>query len=343
MTRTFSRTVTSTLLGVIVLAPVSAGVMAKTIVAPPVPPAVAAAQPVSSAVPSAQANEVIEVPASTFATPKAATMPSPLNFPAPVDSSLNKPKTLPPVPITAPGAPSSQPALGDAFAGMVLTPVSDSQLNRFVFPESIEGIYFSEGAPLPSCGEHAGVQDPCKPVFLNNKRMMLLQLRAGARGPVQMLAHLESGRVVTLNLAPEPGPGAVVRIEGAEDGASDTRLAKAYRESKLTNANLTPAEQNVELLSQIAQGEIPAGFEAENIGVTVRFEHFDVIPMAAWGNGSDLKAHLFQIKGHSGAPVSIDSSLFRTPNVKALALDRDTITHDAPAMLYMLEQVKGAY
>lgn len=232
----------------------------------------------------------------------------------------------------------------DPFSGIVGTPVSDSQLNRFVFPEAVEGIFFQEGAPLPECAEKASDMDPCKPVFLNGKRMMLLQLRAGAKGPVQMLVHLKSGRVVTMNLMPAAGPGAVVRVEGAEDGASDTRLAegKSGKGAKGVNgaAGMTASEQNVEMLSRFARGDIPAGFEPVAVdGKPVRFELFDVVQQASWDNGAGLRAHLFQVKAHGKTPVAISPALFRTENVKALALDRETITNKEPALLYMLEFV----
>lgn len=232
----------------------------------------------------------------------------------------------------------------DPFAGIVGTPVSDSQLNRFIFPEPIEGIYFQEGAPLPECPENAGAQDPCKPVFLNGKRMMLLQLRAGAKGPVQMLTHLQSGRVISLNLMPTAGPGAVVRVDGAEDGASDTRLAAGRSEAGVGNAKdaqgLTASEQYVELLSRFARGDIPAGFEAMPVTAgPVRFSLFDAIQKASWDNGAGLKAHLFQIKAHGNQPVAISAELFRHSAVQALALDRETITASEPAYLFMLEMV----
>lgn len=232
----------------------------------------------------------------------------------------------------------------DPFSGIVGTPVSDSQLNRFVFPEAVEGIFFQEGAPLPECAEKASDMDPCKPVFLNGKRMMLLQLRAGAKGPVQMLVHLKSGRVVTMNLMPAAGPGAVIRVEGAEDGASDARLAegKSSKGAKGVNnaSGMTASEQNVEMLSRFARGDIPAGFEPVAVdGKPVRFELFDVVQQASWDNGAGLRAHLFQIKAHGKTPVAISPALFRTENVKALALDRETITNKEPALLYMLEFV----
>ncbi len=45
------------------------------------------------------------------------------------------------------------------------------------------------------------------------------------------------------------------------------------------------------------------------------------------------------VKARGNAPVAVSPSLFRQDNVKALALDRDTITNTAPAYLYMLEAV----
>lgn len=237
------------------------------------------------------------------------------------------------------GSVAKKKAAPDPFAGIAGTPVSDSQLNRFVFPEPIEGVYFQEGAPLPECPQEASEQDPCKPVFLNGKRMMLLQLRAGAKGPVQMLTHLHSGRIVTMNLMPVAGPGAVVRVDGAEDGASDNRLAAAAKSAGQPSAGLSSTEQDVALLSRFAKGDIPAGFEPEAVGGPIRFEYFDVIPLATWSNGSNMRAHLMQVKAFGSAPVAINAGLFRSENIRALALDKDTITESSPAQLYLLEYV----
>lgn len=238
-----------------------------------------------------------------------------------------------------PAKPVKQPI--DPFAGIIGTPVSDSQLNRFVFPEEVLGVYFPEGAPLPECPEKPSEMDMCKPVFLNGKRVMLLQLRAGAKGPVQMVVHKKSGEFETLNLMPAAGPGAIVRVKGAEDGASDARLAEGKAGVTRSGPNtLTASEQNTEMLARVARGDIPAGFEAVGVDSTpVRYELFDVIQRATWDNGAGLRLHLMQVKAHNATPVVISPALFRTEKIKALALDRDTITAAEPAMLYMLEQV----
>lgn len=320
------------------------GVAAKTPAAPTVlPPTMApSANPAAVAQPETTPRLIdIAIPAA------------PRPGPPPVAASSLKP-SAPSAPAATPVARKSAPkaessiaptvkVVIDPFSGIVGTPVSDSQLNRFVFPEAIGGIYFQEGAPLPECPPDASAQDPCKPIFLNGRKMMLLQLRAGAKGPIQMLTHLESGRVVTLNLMPTAGPGAVVRVEGAEDGASDTRLAAARSPSGVGPGNsggMTASEQNVETLARFARGDIPAGFEPVGVSADpVRFSHFDVIQKSSWDNGAGLKAHLFQIRANTEQPVAISPDLFRHDAVQALALDRETITASEPAYLYMLEAV----
>jgi len=230
----------------------------------------------------------------------------------------------------------------DPFAGVVGTPVSDSQLNRFMFPEPVEGVYFAEGAPLPECAENAGPKDPCKPVFLNGKKLMLLQLRAGAKGPIQMMVHLKSGRVIDLNLAPAQGPGAVVRVDGADDGVSDSRLAAAKQAEQSIGLGQGPsaAESHVALLSKFASGAIPAGYAPEVTRAAVRFDTFDLIPLARWSNGGALKANLYKVQGFGETPVAVSSNMFQTDSVKALALDRNAVTKSQPALLYVLEQVE---
>lgn len=324
-----------------VATPVAAPAVLPPAQAPSVNPAVVTSQPVAPATLLDVAIPSAPKPVAPVVAPTADLKPT-----APGPKAVKKPSakadTEPKEAANSEAKKAKLPA--DPFAGIVGTPVSDSQLNRFIFPEPIEGIYFQEGAPLPECPENAGAQDPCKPVFLNGKRMMLLQLRAGAKGPVQMLTHLASGRVVTLNLMPTAGPGAVVRVDGAEDGASDTRLAAGRTEAGAGSAKdaqgLTASEQYVELLSRFARGDIPAGFEAMPVSAgPVRFSLFDAIQQASWDNGAGLKAHLFQIKAHGDQPVAISAELFRHGNVGALALDRETITATEPAYLIMLELV----
>lgn len=312
--------------------------------APQGAPAVLPPASASSVTPVAQTAPVAPPPLIDIAIPAA---PKPV---AEVDLKPSAPITQKKVakPAVKKAAKNSEEAKVaapvDPFSGIVGTPVSDSQLNRFVFPEAVEGVFFQEGAPLPECAENAGAMDPCKPVFLNGKRMMLLQLRAGAKGPVQMLVHMKSGRVVTMNLMPSAGPGAVVRVDGAEDGASDTRLAEARSGQGAQGVKgatgMTASEQNVELLARFARGDIPAGFEPVAVdGKPVRFELFDVVQQASWDNGDGLRTHLYQVKAHGKTPVAISPALFRHENVKALALDRETITNKEPALLYMLEFV----
>lgn len=229
----------------------------------------------------------------------------------------------------------------DPFDGLVGMPVSDSQLNRFVFPEPVEGIYFPEGAPLTDCPKDASPQDPCKPIFLNGRRMMLLQLRAGAQGPIQMLVHLKSGRMLTLNLAPARGPGAVIRVDGAEDGASDTRLAESKLQANKPAGGLAASEQDVALLARFARGDIPGGYESITPGEAVRYDLFDVVPMATWSDGAKQRVHLMQLRVRGTSPVAVNPGVFRGPNVLAVALDRETIAPRSPGQLYLLENAES--
>lgn len=333
-------------------------VLAQAVVPPPQAPGVVLA-------PAAQTQPKVAPPAQVTSANPAAAIQAPPTPPAQnlIDIALPdapKPTVVdlkPAAPTVATQGSAKKPAVKretasaekapvktapmDPFSGLKLTPVSDSQLNRFVFPEAVEGIFFPEGAPLPECPEKAGPMDPCKPVFLNGKKVMLLQLRAGAKGPIQMLVHLASGRFETLNLGPTAGPGSLVRIDGAEDGPSDSRLAAGSKANADGSgaANGTSSEKYVAMLAGFANGDIPAGFEPVVVGKPVRFEHFDAIPQATWDNGVNLRAHLFTVQAHGATPVVINASLFRNANVRALALDRETITNTAPAQLYMLEFV----
>lgn len=307
-------------------------------------PAEAAAAPVAAPA-RAQPQGLLEVaiPAAPRPEPTRTLTPQAPNAAAAVAAPAKAAKPSKPEAAKSSKSDNAPKKAADPFSGIIGTPVSDSQLNRFVFPEGVEGVYFQEGAPLPECPQDANEFDPCKPIFLNGKRVMLLQLRAGAKGPVQMMVHLASGRFETLNLMPTAGPGAVVRVDGAEDGASDSRLAKASSAAGVpgVGGGMAQSEQNVEILSRIARGEIPAGFEPVNVsGRPVRFELFDVIQMASWDNESGLRAHMFQVVAHTATPVALSPSLFRHETVQALALDRETITNTEPAILFMLERVE---
>lgn len=342
--------------------PVAAFAQSAAVVMPPVAPgaaAPAAAQPVQAPTVLPPTNASSVNPAATAQAPSAPPPLIDIALPAaPKPSAASAGDLKPSAPKAAakkvvkakPAAKDEDGATrvkapADPFSGIIGTPVSDSQLNRFVFPEAVEGVFFPEGAPLPECAENAGEMDPCKPVFLNGKRVMLLQMRAGAKGPVQMIVHTKSGRFTTMNLMPAAGPGAVIRVDGAEDGASDSRLAEGKSAAGARGAasaagSMTASEQNTETLARLARGDIPAGFEPVAVdGKPVRFELFDVVQRASWDNGAGLRLHLFQVKAHGATPVVISPALFRKENVKALALDRETITNAEPALLYMLEHV----
>lgn len=352
------------IVGLLVLAGLPMMAVAQAVVvAPPVPPAgVAAKQDViaPAAVGDVRATALAPTGNPTAQVKSSADILDVVLPSAPVDHSAAQLTPPPPPPIkvkaqapeasipkpTAPlkrvasvSEPAAQ-AYQDPFSSVTTTPVSDSQLNRFVFPEKVEGIYFPEGAPLPTCADDAGPSDPCKPLFLNNRQMMLLQLKAGAKGPIQMLVHLHSGRVVTLNLAPGNGPGAVIRLEGAEDGASDARLASQEADKlRAPNKLQTEDERYVELVSKFAQGHIPTGFDAVKPGAPVRFSHFEVLPMASWDNGSGVKAHLMQVRAYTSQPVALSPSLFRSHTVKGVALDKESVTDKSPAQLYLVEKL----
>lgn len=310
----------------------------------PATPSVAPPTSVTSANPAAAAPAPPSAPPQTLidiALPDAPKAPPAVDLKPAAPRERTRAKTTAPPRVPAEEAQRAKPL--DPFAGLIGTPVSDSQLNRFVFPDAVEGVFFPEGAPVPECPDKAGPMDPCRPVFFNGKRVMLLQLRAGAKGPVQMLVHLASGRFVELNLMPAAGPAALVRVDGAEDGASDARLMLATRSAGADSAggrnSMAASEQYVALLGRFASGDIPAGFETTALGERVRFDRFDVIPMASWSDGANLRAHLLQVQAHGEAQVLINAAFFRHANVRALALDREVITKSAPAQLYMLEFV----
>ena len=321
------------------------------IVPPPDNPAVATAPPVAVSAPVppvAVANVTPPTPVSgvgeglTKPQPELVTLdlPSkpegePLKPAAPAPKKVKKPvKKLKAV--ADPEITQFKPS-DDPFAGVLGMPVSDSQLNQFVFPEPVAGLYFPEGSPLPECGKDAAVSDPCKPVFLNGRRIVLLQLRAGAHGPVQMLVHMQSGAMQTLELMPARGPGSVIRIKGAEDGSSDERLAAAAATKPA--GGLAASEQDVALVAQFARGDIPGGYEPADVGETRRYDLFEVAPVAVWSNGSSLKVTLSQVKAYGAAPVAVNAGLFRGEGIKAVALDRETVTQTKPALLYQLEQL----
>lgn len=309
------------------------------IVEPPKPPAGVAAEPgliapakVSSL--TEQAAVKLDIPPAPKATAETLT-PPPIPVPVAVKAKVEKPAATPVVKKKATAVVAKK---ADPFASLVTTPVSDSQLNRFVFPEKVEGVYFPEGAPLTTCDDDAAPNDPCKPVFLNDRKMMLLQLKAGAKGPVQMLVHLHSGRMVTLNLAPGHGPGAVVRIDDAEDSSSDAKLAAKSGQTSFDSTPSETSDQSIKLLAKFAQGDIPYGFDAVSVGAPTKFSHFEVVPMAAWEDGSGLAVHLMQVRAFDETPVTIAPALFRAENVLGVSLDKTNITNKAPALLYLVEK-----
>ena len=258
---------------------------------------------------------------------------------APAKKAANKNAPLPQKvdsPEKSTSADIKTPAEKGPFSGLSLTQVSDTQLNQFIFPEPVEGLYFPEGSPLPECPKNAQPQDPCKPIFLNGKKLLLLPMRVGAKGPVQMLAHLNSGRIVSFNLAPVTGPGTLVRVENADYAASDSRLAKSkHAQSQVESSSA--AEADVSLLGRFVQGDIPAGYEAIAIAAPTRLAKFDLIPSATWSDGSQMRAHMIQIRPFNGETVAINAGMFKGVGVKAVALDKDTASAKSPATVFILE------
>ena len=228
-----------------------------------------------------------------------------------------------------------QDAALSPFHGLAQTQVSDTQLNQFVFPEPVEGLYFPEGSPLPECPKDAKAQDPCKPVFLNGRQLLLLPLRVGAKGPVQMLVHLNSGRMVTFNLAPTQGPGTVVRVEGADYAASDARARKAAQSEAAS-----PSSADIALLEEFVNGKPSSGFESVAPNTATKLDRIDVIPMAAWSDGAKLKVHLWKLQARDGVAVALSAALFQAEGVKAIALDKEQTTKASPAFVYVLEQIR---
>lgn len=340
----------------LLLSMLAAGPALAQIVPPPIPPSGAVAadpgapQSVIEIIPPDHVNSLrpgAEQPAGELINidlPSAPEKPMvDLRPTAPKTRAANQPgpKTRAATPAAATNDAVTLSRVVDPFAGLVAMPVSDSQLNRFVFPEPVEGIYFPEGAPLTDCPKDASPQDPCKPIFLNGRHMMLLQLRAGAQGPIQMLVHLKSGRMLTLNLAPARGPGAVIRVDGAEDGASDSRLAESKLAAGKSTGGLAATEQDVALLARFARGDIPGGYESVIPGKSTRYDLFDVVPQATWSNGARQRVHLMQLRVRGNSPVAVNPGVFRGPNVLAVALDRETIAPRSPGQLYLLESVEG--
>ena len=223
------------------------------------------------------------------------------------------------------------------FAGLSQTQVSDTQLNQFIFPEPVEGLYFPEGAPLPECPKNAQPQDPCKPIFLNGRKLLLLPLRVGAKGPIQMLAHMNSGRIISFNLAPAAGPGTLVRVDDSDYGASDARLAR-LRNAPETPADSGPSAADLALLGRFVQGDIVAGFEPIALAASTRLANFDLIPVATWSDGNKTKVHFLQVRPFADIPVSLNAAMFRGVGVRAVALAKDSATFQSPSMVYVLEE-----
>ncbi len=219
---------------------------------------------------------------------------------------------------------SSKGAIEAPVPGAVT--VSDYEFNTFVFPHPIKKIFFPAGSPVEG-----------RPVYLAENTQVMLQFTKGHTKPVQMVAELENGEVVTLRVAPRAVPGVAHAVNGAR---SRTSRAPARVEGSEASQAAAPRGEDIELLKQMmARNEPPAGFDPIKLPPPTRFDKFTVVPLAGWSDGASKRVLVFSLVGVPGQTAVVAPPQFYRPGITAVMLDGDVVDGQASPQLFVVEEL----
>lgn len=203
--------------------------------------------------------------------------------------------------------------------------VSDYEFNTFVFPGTIKRVFFPTGSPVSG-----------KPIYLADNTQVMLQFVKGSDKPVQMVAELEGGAVVTLRVVPRSVPGIVHPVNGARAKTTSSN-AKPPAETKLSVA---PRGEDIELLKQLmTRHEPPAGFDPVKLPNPTRFDKFSVVPLASWSDGASKRIHVFSLVAVPGQTAVVAPPNFYREGITAVMLDGDVVDDNTTAQLFVVEEV----
>ena len=207
--------------------------------------------------------------------------------------------------------------------------VSDSEFNTFVFPDVIKRIYFPAGSPVVG-----------KPMYLSDNTQVLLQFAKGGPKVVQMVAELESGKVVSLRLAVRPVAGITYAVPGAKARTAASGAAAKRTVEGEGSLNVAPRGEDIELLKALtASGQPPAGFEPINLPRPTRFDKFSVVPLAGWSDGATKRILVFSLVAVPGQTAVVSPPQFYRPGISAVLVDGDVVDANNSPQLFVVEEL----
>lgn len=224
--------------------------------------------------------------------------------------------------------PASGQQLEAPVAGAVT--VSDYEFNTFAFPAAIKRILFPAGSPVVG-----------KPIYLADNTQVMLQFTKGSDKPVQMVAELDSGAVVTVRLVPRAIAGITHAVNGARvrstaAPAADANVVKGAGVDKMP----APKGEDIELLKVVAaHGEAPSGFDPISLPQPTRFDKFTVVPLSGWSDGA-RRVLIFSLVAANGQTAVVAPPQFYRPGITAVMVDGDVVDANTSPQLYVVEELQ---
>ena len=231
------------------------------------------------------------------------------------------------VPASAQAKRSAKSASLEApIAGTVT--VSDFEFNTFVFPDVIKRIFFPAGSPVVG-----------KPVYLAENTQVMLQFTKGIDKPVQMVAELEGGDVVTMRVVPRAVPGITHSVNGAKPKTALSAAKKTQTGEAAQSA--APRGEDMEMLKQMmAHNEPPSGYDPIKLPRPTRFDKFTVVPLAGWSDGASKRVIVFSLVAVPGQTAVVAPPQFYRPGITAVMLDGDVVDGQSSPQLFVVEELR---
>lgn len=207
--------------------------------------------------------------------------------------------------------------------------VSDYEFNTFVFPDVIKRIFFPAGSPVVG-----------KPVYLAENTQVMLQFTKGNDKPIQMVAELEGGDVVTMRVVPKPVAGVTHAVNGARPRSAAAAAKKASVAGD-TPQSAAPRGEDIELLKQMmARNEPPSGFDPVKLPRPTKFDKFTVVPLAGWSDGASKRVLVFSLVALPGQTAVVAPPQFYRPGITAVMLNGDVVDAESSPQLFVVEELR---
>lgn len=191
--------------------------------------------------------------------------------------------------------------------------VGKSGYNRFTFDVPFEKVVFPRGSPISGA-----------PVTLGENTSILIEIRPEAIDPIQMVAQLVDGSIVTLNLLPR---------DDAEPAMWRQNKNPLPPESARTPIQRPEDNFIAELFKSLVMGGTPRGFRAITPPTDGRLGPLRSEFIAAFRNAQFI---VLVSRLHSDVEALIQPQDLYAPGVKAVMIDGDVVGGLEPPMAYIL-------